>query len=73
MKRPTLKFKLHRFLVCQILAIKGLLQAEPETTEINCSDLTSDEQLKDQELVPIIMHLKDGTLPEDVKLAKNGC
>ena len=47
--------------------IKDLLQAEPETTEINCSDLISDEQLKDQELVPIIMYLKDGTLPEDVK------
>ena len=50
--------------------IKDLLQAEPETTEINCSDLISDEQLKDQELVPIIIYLKDGTLPEDVKLAK---
>ena len=53
--------------------IKDLLRAEPETTEINCSDLISDEQLKDQQLVPLIMYLKDGTLPEDVKLAKNGC
>ena len=50
--------------------IKGLLQAEPKTTEINCSDLMSDEQLKDQELVRIIMYLKDGTLPE---VSKKGC
>ena len=50
--------------------IEGLLQAEPEITENNCSDSLSNEQLKDQELTPIIMYLKDGTLPEDVKLAK---
>ena len=50
--------------------IEGLLQAESETTENNCSDSLSNEQLKDQELAPIILYLKDGTLTEDVKLAK---
>ena len=50
--------------------INNLLQVEPETTENNdCSDTMSNEQLKDQELAPIIMYLKDGTLPEDIKLA----
>ena len=50
--------------------INNLLQVEPETTENNnCSDTISNEQLKDQELAPIIMYLKDGTLPEDIKLA----
>ena len=50
--------------------IEGLLQAESETTRNNCSDSLSNEQLKDQELAPIILYLKDGKLPEDVKLAK---
>ena len=50
--------------------VNNLLQVEPETTENNnCSDTMSNEQLKDQELAPIIMYLKDGTLPEDIKLA----
>ena len=50
--------------------IEGLLQAESETTENDCCDSLYNEQLKDQELAPIIVYLKDGMLPEDVKLAK---
>ena len=34
------------------------------------SDTFSTEQLMDQEVQPIILYLKDGTLPEDTKVAK---
>ena len=47
-----------------------LLQNEPEVTEKTSGDTFSNEQLMDQELKPIILYLKDGTLPEDTKLAK---
>ena len=47
-----------------------LLQNEPEVAEKTSGDTFSTEQLMDQELKPIILYLKDGTLPEDTKLAK---
>ena len=47
-----------------------LLQSKPEVSEEDCSDTFSTEQLMDQELKPIILYLKDGTLSEDAKLAK---
>ena len=47
-----------------------LLQSKPEVSEEDYSDTFSTEQLMDQELKPIILYLKDGTLSEDAKLAK---
>ena len=47
-----------------------LLQNEPEVAEKTSGDTFSTEQLMDQELKPIILYLKDGTLPQDTKLAK---
>ena len=47
-----------------------LLQSKPEVSEEDFSDTFSTEQLMDQELKPIILYLKDGTLSEDAKLAK---
>ena len=47
-----------------------LLQSKPEVAEEVCSDTYSTEQLMDQELKPIILYLKDGTLSEDAKIAK---
>ena len=47
-----------------------LLQNEPEVVEKASSDTFSTEQLMDQEVQPIILYLKDGTLPEDTKVAK---
>ena len=37
--------------------------------KIDDSDTLSSEQLKDKELQPIILYLKDGTLPTDQNLA----
>ena len=39
-----------------------LLQSKPEVAEEVCSDTYSTEQLMDQELKPIILYLKDGTM-----------
>ena len=47
-----------------------LLQNEPEVAEKTSGDTFSTEQLMDQELKPIILYLKDGTLLQDTKLAK---
>ena len=47
-----------------------MLQNEPEVVEKASSDTFSTEQLMDQEVQPIILYLKDGTLPEDTKVAK---
>jgi len=53
--------------------LPGTIEAtlEQETMAIQRSgNGISQEQLKYQTLRPIILYLKDGTLPEDVKLAK---
>lgn len=57
---------------CEPNAIDDLLQKEPKDTENNNSghETFFQEQLKDQELKPIILYLQDGTLPDDDKLAK---
>ena len=47
-----------------------LLQNEPEVVEKASSHTFSTEQLMDQEVQAIILYLKDGTLPEDAKVAK---
>ena len=51
--------------------IDTLLQVQLGTTETNSTDAMFNEQLKDQELKPVIMYLKDGTLPEDIKFAES--
>ena len=48
-------------------SISDLLQMQPEKTDD--SDTLSSEQLKDKELQPIILYLKEGTLPTDQNLA----
>ena len=57
---------------CEPNAIDILLQKEPKDKDNNNNDheTFSDEQLKDQELKPIILYLQDGTLPDDNKLVK---
>ena len=54
---------------CEPNAINDLLQKEPKDTENNTNghETFSDEQVKDQELEPIILYLQDGTLPDDDK------
>ena len=47
--------------------ISDLLQIQPE--QIKDSNVFSNEQLKDQELKPIIPYLKSGILPTDQNLA----
>ena len=49
-----------------MLTQSDLLQIQPE--QIKDSNVFSNEQLKDQELKPIILYLKDGTLPTDQDL-----
>ena len=44
-----------------------LLQNEPEIVEKASSDTFCTEKLMDQEVKPIILYLKDGTLPEDTR------
>ena len=51
----------------QANTIGDLLQTQPE--RIKDSNVFSSEQLKDKELQPIILYLKDGTLPTDRDLA----
>ena len=57
---------------CKPSAIDDLLQKEPKDTRNNNNGhkTFSDEQLKDQELKPIILYLQDGNLPDDNTLAK---
>ena len=47
----------------QANTIGELLQTQPE--RIKDSNVFSNKQLKDKELQPIILYLKDGTLPTD--------
>ena len=49
--------------------VDGMLQEEPRVNTSSDGDI-SEEQLKDPELKPIIFYLRNGTLPEDTKLAK---
>ena len=51
----------------QANTISDLLQTQPE--QIKDSNVFSSEQLKDKELKPIILYLKDGILPTDRDLA----
>ena len=51
----------------QANTISDLLQMQPD--KVDDSDTLSCEQLKDKELQPIILYLKDGTLPTDQNLA----
>ena len=51
----------------QANTLSDLLQTQPE--QIKDRNVFSSEQLKDKELKPIILYLKDGTLPTDRDLA----